>query len=161
MTPWMIFLFWEYPSVLRLTKLNPGESIFVFVLASVAAGMILEDVGARIESHYDTISENREQHLQAWNSYLRTAFVAEPIGRRYAKSMVARLKFELGMGVGLAVSGIGTFCLLHFGLPLGRICVFVTLQLCASGYLIWESKATHTALHSVRHELSKIINVVK
>lgn len=158
---WTVFTLWKYPKLLQLAERNGGEAVFVFVLASIAAGMILEDVGARIETAYDDMCPNREQHLHAWNYYLRTAFVAEPIGRRYAKSMVARLKFELGMAISLAVNAVGTMSLRYFGLPCGRLALFATSQAMVAGYLLWESKATHRALHNVRVELSKVINVVK
>jgi hypothetical protein len=96
---WVIALLWKFPALRNLVAGNHTETGFVLFLAMVFAGMVFENFGSRWEVLLDRWADLRTdgQRTSNWNSYLQIAFKLEPIGRRYARSLVLRLKFELGV----------------------------------------------------------------
>lgn len=106
---WFIALIWQFPAMNDLVKRNHGESGFVLLLATIFAGMVLEDFGARWEVQLDRWADARtdNEHSKNWWKYLQTAFKSDPIGRRYARTLVLRLKFELGTGFAMVSAGLG------------------------------------------------------
>jgi hypothetical protein len=92
-----------------LVSKNHAESAFVLLLVVLVAGLIIEDIGARLETFLDWIANWRTKgsHNDEWNAYLRLAFKTEPGGRRYLRTLVVRLKFELGTAIGLVFALVG------------------------------------------------------
>jgi hypothetical protein len=70
-----------------------------------------------VESWLNSRKEKRDgKQIANWYAYLRTAFGADPIGRRYIRALVLRLKFELGIAFAMLSSGIGILQLWYKGL---------------------------------------------
>ena len=128
----------------------------------IFAGLVVEDVGARWEVRLDRQADKRsdKSHSSQWFDYLRSAFRAEPIGRRYLRTLVLRLKFELGVAVAMASAAFG---LVWLGL-LGLGCwVFLVSELVCVVFMVWgllEARETHTVLGRTRAELLKDIRIV-
>ena len=51
--------------------------------------------------------EHLDQRWTEWYSYLRLAFRVEPVGQRYLRTLVLRLKFELNASLALVIAGCG------------------------------------------------------
>jgi hypothetical protein len=80
----------------------------------LTAGLIAEDMGARLERAFDNRLCNvhgYERHLEEWYDYLCVAFEREPVGHRYLRSIVLRLKFELGMTIASIPFALGAIAI--------------------------------------------------
>lgn len=101
LSSWTVDLVLRFERLKTLVSNNHIETAFVLFLLMVIVGMVIEDIGSRIEKQMDTIADNATngQHTKNWYSYLKTTFVCEAIGRRYSRTLVTRLKFELGTSV--------------------------------------------------------------
>jgi hypothetical protein len=94
---WFVGLLWQFPELRKMAFANHPETGFVLVLAMTFAGMALEDLGTRLETSMDRRRDKQTgKHFENWYAYLRIAFTTDPIGRRYIRTLVLRLKFELG-----------------------------------------------------------------
>jgi hypothetical protein len=159
---WFIALIWHFPVLRELVRNNPAETGLVLLLVMIFAGLVLEDVGARYETWLDRKADKRNgDHSKNWNKYLRTSFLAEPIGRRYVRTLVLRLKFELGVAFSMMSAALGLLWLAHQGLS-WRV-VLVNEGICLL-FAIWglsESSKTHEVLADNRANLLEEIHVVR
>ena len=127
----------------------------MFLLVVLTAGLIVEELGARIESHFDQVVKHRagyERHLEEWFDYLRLAFEREPIGHRYLRTLVLRLKFELGMAVASVPFAFGAL-----GITVPWTVRFFTsvCGLVLGTYLCIEAKCSNEKLSELRREMLK------
>ena len=159
--PWFVFLMGS-PDFQDMVKQNHTETAFVLMLISIFVGIVLDDIGIRIESIWlDRQRDARTKglHFVEWWAYLRKPFEIEPSGRRHLRNLVARLKFELGVSVALvlAVPGIwlngATLYRPALIISAGAVALFV--------YLLIEAAATHDALGTLRHELLHELEAVE
>ena len=158
---WFVGLLWHFHDLRTLVFNNHAEVGMVLVLAMTFAGLVLEDMGARVETLFDSRKERQNgKHHDNWYAYLRTAFKADPIGRRYVRTLVLRLKFELGIAFAMLSAGAGLMWLWSLGLS-GRV-VTVAELLCvaftALGFL--EGWSTHDTLAKNRANLLEEIRIV-
>jgi len=154
---WFVFLLQRFPLLRDLVVTNHAEATLVLAMASVAAGLFVEDVGSRIESQYfDKRIEKLPKysaHSSEWNQYLRLTFKIEPVGQRYLRSVMLRFKFELGTAVALLSSGIG---LLFTSLTLCKALTWFGVCGSIAIYLIFvEARGSHELLSEIRHEILK------
>src|ERR1700723_1510607 len=96
MTPWTISMFLHYPTTWTFACAHREGCGLVYVVVATAFGMIFEDLGARLEKFF---FERRTKDYSNWFAYLALAPEREPIGLRYIRAVVLRMKFELGMGL--------------------------------------------------------------
>jgi hypothetical protein len=102
-----------------------NQTAFVFLFVALIVGEIFEDLGSRVEYRvFDKTlekmkkkeakkTENGNEPLEyphftkEWFDYLAQSFGTEPVGHRYMRTLVFRLKFELGMACGTLGLGVG------------------------------------------------------
>jgi len=152
---WFV-LFAQHPSLDALISRNHTETAFVLMLLTIFVGTVVDALGMRIESLWlDAGRERRTHgsHSAEWWAYLRKPFVCEPSGRRHLRRMVARLKFELGVPIGAAVT-VPALWLNPIVSVTWAACITL-LAACVSVYLLAEAVATHDVLGKLRHELLK------
>ena len=103
------------------------------------------------------------QHTRDWYSYLKTAFVCEAIGRRYIRTLVTRLKFELGTSVPVLIADAGIVALYLNGfLGLSALIAFLILSFALATYLgVVEARASHRLLAKARTEMLQEIRIVR
>ncbi len=159
---WLIALIWQYPSLKQLAGKNHSETTFVLFLAIVFAGMVYEDFGARWEVQLDRWADFRtgNKHTENWWRYLQTVFQKDPIGRRYARTLVLRLKFELGVAFSMLSAALGIIWLAAIGLKCSAV---VTSESACLLFAVWgmiEAKETHKLLSKTRAALLGNINVI-
>ena len=154
---WFVVLLQKFTTLHALVQANHTDTTWLLALASVAAGLLVEDIGSRIESGYFDIRLGKQQafssHSEEWNQYLRLAFKTEPVGQGYLRSILLRFKFELGTAIALLSSGVGLLLTtLEFWKALAWFGVFLT----AAAYLVLvEARSSHRLLSKIRHEILK------
>lgn len=162
-TTWVVAVLWKFPTLKNLVSGNHTETGTLLFLTMVFAGLVFEDFGARWEVVLDRWADDRTngKHTNDWNAYLQIAFKSDPIGRRYARTLVLRLKFELGIAFAMISAGIGLIWLAVLGLSYsvvlscGGICVL---------FAVWgliEASATHKVLSKTRAALLGTIRVIE
>ncbi|MGB6479976.1 MAG: hypothetical protein WBF15_12850 [Candidatus Sulfotelmatobacter sp.] len=158
---WFVGLLWQFPDLRSLVYSNHAETGLVLVLAMTFAGLVLEDLGARVESWLDSRKEKQDgKQIANWYAYLRTAFGADPIGRRYIRALVLRLKFELGIAFAMLSSGIGILWLWYVGLSCKAVLVSELICAVFAAWSLWEGCSTHDTLAKNRANLLEEIRIV-
>ena len=160
---WFIALIWQFPALNDLVKRNHSDASFVLLLATIFAGMVLEDFGARWEVRLDRRADTRtdNEHTKNWWRYLQTAFKSDPIGRRYARTLVLRLKFELGTAFAMISAGLGLIWLAALGLNWSAVVLIGLLCLSSIAWSLTEATETHKVLSKTRAALLAGIHVVE
>ncbi|QWD79250.1 hypothetical protein ICV01_06255 [Polynucleobacter sp. MWH-Spelu-300-X4] len=143
--PWAILIALNNQSILDLVKTNNGIVITIFLSLSLVIGMLLEDLGSRIELLCDGCLYKRDPEAEnRWFNYLKLELKDEVIGQRYLRTLLVRLKFELAILPSITISFIG-FCILNTHINLwessslviaGSLVAILDLYL---GYEIWQS----------------------
>jgi hypothetical protein len=150
------FYFVNHSSFRAAVSQSHTETAFVLMLMSIFVGTVIDDLGTRLESAWLDRWRNKRTsglHEEEWWAYLRKPFDVEPSGRRHLRKLVARLKFELGIPIGLAFTVTGIWfnpslnCRLAIALTVLSGILFV--------YLLLEAASTHEVLGELRHELLK------
>jgi hypothetical protein len=158
---WFVGLLWHFHDLRTLVFSNHAEVGIVLVLATTFAGLVLEDVSARVETWFDSRKEAQDgKHFENWYAYLRTAFKADPIGRRYVRALVLRLKFELGIAFAMFSAGAGLLWLWSMGLSCKVVVVSELLCLLFSAWGFIEGWSTHDTLAKNRANLLAEIRIV-
>lgn len=123
--PYIIVFLHLYPKLPVLILKHEGFSIILFLIAVIAAGILLEDLGSIVESYiYDKLLSfelpergcffsdiwnlgkikwkkeplSDSDHVKNWYKYLELAFKIEPVGHRYLRTRLLMLKFEISFG---------------------------------------------------------------
>jgi hypothetical protein len=150
---WFVLLM-RTTGVQAIVKQNHTETAFVLMLVSVFVGIVIDDLGMRIESAWlDRQRDARTKglHFEEWWGYLRQPFEIEPSGRRHLRNLVARLKFELGVPVALLLAVPAVW--LNDSSRGEPAALMTFLAMCLGTYLLIEASSTHEVLGTLRHEL--------
>ena len=147
---------WQrFPNIPKLAEQHSGVATTTALLIVLTCGLVTEDLGARLEEDFDKKLLKKagyENHLEEWYEYLRITFDKEPVGHRYLRTLVLRLKFELGMIIASAPFAGGA---LYLQAPCGwRIGIFC-FALVVFAYFWTEAKSSNKALSELRRELLK------
>lgn len=141
-----------------LASREVGAAIVLFAIAAIGVGLLLENLGALIESElWDRILKRRDAAFdETWRAYWVLAFQAteEPVGQHYVRTMVLQMKAELACSLAVlgALPGAAVIAAdaswsirsLVLGIVLGSL-LFI--------YLLWESFSSARVLAEVRREL--------
>jgi hypothetical protein len=132
-----------------------GIGALVFFVASLAMGMVLEDVASALEHHvWDPLLEDQTGcHDRDWVRYLGMELDDQPVGQRYLRTVLLRMKFEASFGVALIVCWIGLLwwdSLTGFA-DTDAVVGFSAVLLSLSAYMIWESGRGARVLADLRH----------
>ena len=152
---WFVFVA-QRPPLREVVHRNHTETAFVLMLVAIFAGNAIDDLGMRIESGWLDAGRERPTgglHGEEWWAYLRKPFATEPSGRRHLRQLIARLKFELGVPVGVVITAPAFW--LNPALSGLWPALVTALAVCLSAYLLVEAAATHDVLGKLRHELLK------
>jgi hypothetical protein len=154
---WFVVLLQKFTLLRALVEANHPETTLLLTLASIAAGLLVEDIGSRIESSYFDKRLGAKpafsNHVEEWNQYLRLAFKTEPVGQGYLRTILLRFKFELGIAIALLSSGLG---LLLTTLALWKALTWLAVLTALTAYLILvEARSSHKLLSKIRHEILK------
>jgi hypothetical protein len=155
--PYIAALAHQSPAVEAFAKNH--EVIFgtLCFLVVVAAGFVLEDVGSRIEKRVWLRLQRDPNEERIWWEYIRTAFIHEPVGQRYLRTIVLRMKFELSFGLSLIPMWLGLLWLNRQieVIPGALWCAFSVLTMLLAAGLLFESYRSTVLLTRIRSELAK------
>lgn len=141
----------NFPKIGNLVVAYPWPSAIIVLLLVITLGLITEDLGARLERRFEQKLVGYEQHLQEWYDYLRLAD-ERPVGHRYLKALVLRLKFELGMAIASLPCAFGALWIHVSWAWRGGILI---AALTAGFYFCIEANCTVETLSKLRRELLK------
>ena len=153
---WFVVLVLRFQALQKLIAENHTETAIILALACISAGLLLEDIGARVESKiFDPLLKKKTGfagHSEEWNRYLRLAFKTEPVGQRYLRSIMLRFKFETGAGFALLLAGVGLF---HTGIAFSTALLGFLGCCGVAAYLLYEARCSHQLLSETRREILK------
>ncbi|HEU5290516.1 MAG TPA: hypothetical protein VFU05_07745 [Cyclobacteriaceae bacterium] len=117
--PFILLFFDARPDVASFfLQDSKGLLVISITLIGLVMGIILENLGSRIEVNiYDSLlSLRKKDYFETWEKFLMIQYVGqEPIGHRYLRNILFRMKFELSAGVGLIImtAGLGIYNIDH------------------------------------------------
>ena len=140
-------------------KEHPVAFLWVVLISVLAAGLVLEDLGSRIESSaWDRLLKRKSPESETeWRTYLRLRVNEEIVGQRYLDSILVRMKFELSMSLALLIHafGLGYVSLTDSFLDPLELGVVVVFLLGLSLYLLLESWDSAQLLVELRRDIIK------
>lgn len=147
--PWIVALGLSQPDVGRWLMQASALPYTVILVVTAVAGLLLEDVGSRLES----LLEKGLFHEKAWCAYLRGAPNGK-VGHAYISSVVTRLKFELAMPAALVVGGIGAAVVAWGQQVLSSVGagVLIAIAVGAATWLVFEAKDSIRLLNQTRRK---------
>jgi hypothetical protein len=107
--PYVLIATHKYEGLILFWDKHEATFIVIITLIVIAVGLVLENLGSEIEARiWDPLCKKSNScHDTNWYKYLRKAFAVEPIGQRYLRTIILRMKFELGFSVSLIPFWIG------------------------------------------------------
>lgn len=156
-TPFLFLLLDTLPPLKLYLINNQTVLITTFTLLGVAAGMIVDNIGGRFEVHViDKSLKDKFPFFESdWAKFLCITYEHEPVGHRYLRNMLFRMKFELSTGIALILMAIGSAIIAcRFGLFANSFwsTIFcLIMQLLISSYLLFiEAKSSAKILAKTR-----------
>lgn len=98
--PFIIIFLNHYPFEKKLLLDNPALLLpFVGAIALIS-GIILENAGSLLEVNiYDKQNKKKfERYEEIWQKFLTLKYNEVPVGHRYLRNILLRMKFELSFG---------------------------------------------------------------
>ncbi|MBL0740538.1 hypothetical protein [Chryseolinea lacunae] len=99
--------------------LSNKDGIFIafLIVIGLIVGLLLENIGSRIELHYYDRKQKEKDSgfVDTWQKFLQLPIKGdgenEPVGHGYIRNILFRMKFELSVGVALLfmVVGLGIY----------------------------------------------------
>jgi hypothetical protein len=107
--PYVVVVGFYVPEAKRFCEAHPSAATVFMLICVLAAGLILENFGASIETAlWDRLLDRKyANHLENWDRYLKLRLRDEIIAQRYLKTLVPRMKFELSMAPALFIFWLG------------------------------------------------------
>jgi hypothetical protein len=153
--PYVLLVNFYNPPIERFWHDYPGLFSAITIGAALSVGMILENLGSRIESElWDVlVSKETDCHQEDWYRFLALAPTQERIGHRYLRTITLRMKFELGFGLALFVMWFGMLWLdaARTLWAYDTVILLSAIVLALSAYLLWESLGSVWLLGILRH----------
>lgn len=151
LSTWIIVAISSNADVKKFANESRTESIVLLVLASLFAGLLCEEFGSHLEEKFDRIRDARNGvHKDVWHRYLRIAFRVEPIGHHYLRTVLLRLKFELGCAFGLVPALVGIW---WTPVQLWAQSLWFFGGFALAVFLIYEAWSSHELLGEIRAEI--------
>lgn len=155
--PYLFIVHYYFPNIASLFSKHSSAFIIVVLLVCIAFGQILEDFGSLIETAMWKWVVGSKHDNEIWNEFLRTHFVKEPIGLRYMRTIVLRMKFENSFIAALCFFSAGIFWLGIVGF-IGRhahVLLILAVTFLLILYLAYESYESAKLLKEQRINLLK------
>lgn len=104
--PYFLLAGYYVPATRAFWDDHPSTTVAIVVGCILAAGLVVENWGSRIEDLWDGLLNRDGEHRETWNAYLGLTLRDEIVGQRYMRTLLMRMKFELAM-VPALVCGVG------------------------------------------------------
>lgn len=157
LVPYAILAFYDLNEIASFTTQNHAEAVGAICVLSIFLGLVLEDIGAQIEQRLYKRLCKRDSKFSIgkdWYPYLKISFSEEPVGQRYLRTLVMRLKFELGC-VPAALFAILGVCLLRptWCMKIGTIMLLAVF----GAYMLFEASESIEQTALVRLTLVDVV----
>ncbi len=154
---YLALLAYHFPGWADYWLTNPGSTLIIVLVVSLAAGMIIDNLGGLIESRIldKILSYKDSDHMKNWEEYLACPDDERIVAYGYLRSLLLRMKFELNLSVAfiLAIPGLYQIGKLNCFWSswaeasfLSSLSIFIVIIL----YLLWESYQSAKNLSKVR-----------
>lgn len=108
--PWAILFFNHHHVERDLLCNNMPIMVTIITILSLISGIILENFGGLIEvCFYDKKNSKTDpNYLEIWDKFLLLNYAGhQPIGHRYLRNILLRMKFELSFGLAIIPMAVG------------------------------------------------------
>jgi hypothetical protein len=137
LAPFFLLVAANNPEIGRVSNENPFGMVGILLILATASGLILENVGSRIERGIDQCMVERylPAHDDLWCRYLELKTDSELVAQRYLRTVVTRTKFVLSFLPALLIFLLG-FLVLDIELQVwtrtsvSAAVIFVVLLVC-------------------------------
>ena len=148
--PWLIAFGISQRDIGRWFLDGGALSYTTILIVTVVAGLLLENLGSRLESCLET----KVVRKSAWWAYLRSDPTAK-VGHAYISSVVTRLKFELAMPFALLAGALGIAVIAFHQAALPRLgaSAFLGIAILLAIWLGFEAKASIKLLDQTRQKM--------
>jgi hypothetical protein len=168
--PWILAALLSSPASYDFLDAHDVTAAFIFTVLITAAGLLLENVGARIELSWDRRIQCVDgSHNAKWHDYLQLATRDEIVGQRYLRTIVTRMKFELALAPALVLgfSGLVYLNSVTIQWPWPSLFHWGMIVTALAAYLVWESyesakvaaKTRCLVVQAVNRDTSKTVAV--
>jgi len=157
LAPYVVLASHYNAAIEKFSHENTGIYVTLLALAALSLGLVLEDLGSRLEGLvWDRLIEKETGcHWKDWYAFLNLAPETEKIGHRYLRTITLRLKFELAFGLSLLFLCFGLLWLdsVEMFWSYGTTVKFSAVILALASYCLWESYGSVWVLARLRHLL--------
>jgi hypothetical protein len=103
--PWTLLAAHYFPAIEDYRDKHELVYLTIVGLIVIGIGFVLEDLGTELELLIDSrLIDGKHPDLYAvWYEYLALKFDIEPVGQRYLRTVLLRLKFELATAVAVII----------------------------------------------------------
>lgn len=152
--PYVLVAAYYFPGVISFWQDHPSAFVAILVICIVAAGLIVEDLGAFLERDFwdSKLAKENEDHSDHWEAYLKLRLNDEIVGQRYLRTILTRMKFELAMVPGFFFFWCGLLWLnrLYDLWRLSRFALLSGVILLLTVYLLLESYRSASVMSATR-----------
>jgi hypothetical protein len=159
LAPYFLALLHHHASLRDVAVRDTGAVVAVVLIAALAVGLVLEDLGSQIEAKLwdPALEEFNREHGRVWWQYLALTYETdkEPLGQHYVRTILLRMKFEFSFGLAMFLGLPGAVWL---GVASNKVSWHVPLigcgvMFCLGIYLIKESLDSAGVLSDARQTL--------
>jgi hypothetical protein len=158
--PWFIYFLGFHFYARKYFHDNSTITLTAVTLLALIAGIFLENIGSRIEVFWlDKLNARKfENYDNTWHKYLQISYAEnEPIGQRYIRNILLRMKFELSTAVAIIPMSIGLIFVNYaraiFGNCCGAILLLYIVPFVLIVYLLYEARSSSEVLARTRNSL--------
>lgn len=155
--PFLSLYFDRQPDVYKVLTQDSITYLVTFCLfISLLVGFGIEGIGSRLEVfRFDKCLKTKFPEFNStWEKYLQLSYKNDPIGQRYLRNIVFRMKLELSMALSLICLNLGMICYERYYTvffdKLLNISILHIIPAFASIYLYQEAWASAKVLHNTR-----------
>lgn len=155
-TPWVALLILANEKTHTLVAGYPGAAAFLYLIACIASGLLLENIGSHIETiHWQSLKAKDPAVDNEWDTYLQLQLGNEIIGQRYLREILFRAKFELSTAPALFFLATGILAIQYHSDPWTSCSVAVTAAIAfmASAWLYREARDSVELLSKIRRQV--------
>jgi hypothetical protein len=154
--PYVLVAHGRIPACETFWKEHSVAFVSVVLIGVIAAGLVLENIGSRIESGWDKLLGRKIKGFEDdWHAYLRLRNTDDVVGQRYLRTILTRMKFELSAAPALVFHIFGMVWVKWlFDVPGWLDLIIIILFLIVlTIYLVWESFSSAKVLAKVRADI--------
>lgn len=155
--PWFVIFLNTNPQAKTYLNSNTNVTILVIIFLSLIAGLILENIGGRIEVKcLDKRNKQKDENYEEiWNKFLMLTYDNnEPIGQRYLRNILLRMKFELSTAIAIVPMIIGLIFMncysSIFNNGIAFILIILVIPILFIIYLLYEAVSSSRVLATTR-----------